>query len=312
MPIFTQGEAMPFLEKVWKYKVPISLNLVASGIAQLVPLYYKLPDFQAEVKSCYPAVDRFLTNNPVHVFLINWFALFLLPMISILMVKKVISKTIPMDEEKLSIFFAALEQPVQVKLNRFARKAVQILSAHDKPSGKKIFDEITQPRKQCKRIIEALYSFYMNVDNRGADFKVVLYFIEDGAVQKDVIYAPPNLPPATSIATLSAPDAPIMTAVRTREPVILEDIQDRSGPVKFVFRDKEDHRTGSLLCYPIVINHMGVAPMVLSVFSNVPNYFNKTNKPVYDYVFRKFQSRLAIEYCLMIIKHSVNGTGGKI
>jgi len=302
---------MAFFEKVWKYKVPISLNLVAAGTAQLVPLYYKLPNFQADVKASFPAIDSFLINHPVHVFIINWLALFLLPMLSVFMVKRAISKSIPMDEEKLSSFFAALEQPVQIKLNRFATKVVSLKESREGISGKKIFDEITQPRKQCRKIVEALYSFYTVVDEKNAEFKVVLYFVEDGEIKKNTIYAPPHLPPATSVEHLSAPDSPIMTAVRTREAVILEDIQDMRGPVRFVFRDQEDKRKGSLLCYPIVINHIGSAPMVLSVFANIPSYFNKNNKPVYDYVFRKFQNRLAIEYCLMVIKAAVTDAGGR-
>ena len=50
--------------------------------------------------------------------------------------------------------------------------------------------------------------------------------------------------------------------------------------------------------------------MVLSVFTDTPKYFNKANRVVYDYVFKKFQNRLAIEYCLMVLKDATKTSGG--
>lgn len=215
-----------------------------------------------------------------------------------------------MDAKCLGIFLSALEQPVQLKLDRFANALKDAKGATKKVKAKDTFNAITQPRIQCQRIVDAMYSFYCNVDDLDTKFKVVLYFIDEEKIKDNAIYAPLDSPPTTPVKSLSAQDSPIMTAVRKREPVILESVRSSNGSAKFVFRDQEDHRDGSLLCYPIMINHIGSAPMVLSIFTDTPKYFNKENRVAYDYVFKKFQNRLAIEYCLMVLKDATKTSGG--
>lgn len=297
------------VKTAWRYKLPISLYMAAAIVSQIGPWYYRSATLQADVLAFSPPLSQFLASHELAVVTSNIVLTALMAIFGIPAVKVALGKHIPLNENGLLTFLKMLEVPVQYKLDRFCQKIEALSSGagsgKSAAQAKQLFLDITQPDKQIKTIVESIFNYYSAIDTTNSTFKVVLFFVKKGKIVDDpIFYYPRSCAPSTPINKLNSPGTAIMKAVETGKPVILDDIRKAPKDASFVRIDGDD-RDGSLMCYPIRIHHINEIRMVLSVFTETPDYFKRKNEKIYRFVIEPFQLRLVIEYCLLTLKKSV-------
>lgn len=287
----------------------------AAFIAQAGPIFYRFTGVQTTIKRNIPILYDMLIGNDITIFS---FCFILSAGLSIYGIPKVklIFSSIP--EKGLLTLFELIDTPVQYKLDRFSNKLKEIKeldASQSKKSGinaKDIFLDITQPVKQIKTIVESIFYYFTSLEDEKISAKVVVFFTKDMELLEDIgpYYYPRDCVPSTPISLLKNPKSPLMTAARTKKPVIIESVKKPPRDIEFV-RQPDDDRDGSLLCYPININHLNEVRMVISIFCTTPKFFTKENRAYYEFVLEKFKKRLVIEYSLLILKDRVEAKGGK-
>jgi hypothetical protein len=305
---------MEFATTLWKARWLWLRILITSVIPCLLLSYYQVNDIKIEINDMSPWLGRHLSSSP---FSVNFFCFLIIAISQFLgnkSLREAVLSRIPLNETGLLTFLRVLERPVQKKLDRFTSVAHELLSDERQDvqySDSEIFCKITKPLEQMACILESIYQFYIGIDSDDARFKIVLYFVERGRLlEKPLLYSPSDCHPTTPIRLLSNSRSPIMTAIRLKKLCLIEDISKPPSGVEFI-RGDDRERTGSLLCYPVTVQHIGEVRMVISILcEGRANYFKKGNSKIYNFVFEKFRNRLVIEYGLYMLTLKANCAGG--
>lgn len=147
------------------------------------------------------------------------------------------------------------------------------------------------------------FYFFTTIDKQNRKIKVVVFNIDENLTIADTShYYPRDSHPTTPKELLDNPKSPIINAAKKQKLIIVEDTQNPPQNIEFM-KAKDDERRGSLICYPILIPRLKRVRMVVSVFApHSPGYFQEYQRRVYDFVLERFRKRLAIEYCLLLLK----------
>ena len=298
------------LKLAWAFKWPVALYIISSIISQLGQLFFRSSSIQAKVTGISPWTAELMRNNEFETCFA--FVLFgtIISIYGIPKVRTALGKYIPLNETALLSFLQSLEIPVQYKLDRFSKKIALILknrelAAPKANSPESMFLEITQPEKQFNTIVEAIWYYHKLVDNSNTSFKVVLFFVEDEALDENTIYYfPRDCSPSTPPSLLADPKTAVMRSARTGKMTIIENVTKPPKDITFV-RVEGDDRSGSLLCYPVKINQLNKVRMVISIFCETPNYFSRKSEAIYEFLLAPFKKRLVIEFCLLKLKEEV-------
>lgn len=298
------------LSRIWRYKYPILLYVVASAVAQMGPYFFRSLNIQQSVAKASPLLAEVMLANEPSIIAINTLLSISIALFGIPKIKTALSQHLPLNELGLLTFLRMLDVPVEYKLDRFSKKAHEVLSAGDSlnrkvTNPKSIFNEITQPDKQINTIIEAIWYYYKSIDSGNTKIKVVLFFINNGIIDPgEVYYFPRDCAPNTSTDLISDPRTALMRSVRSGKMVVIDSVKNPPKDVIFA-RAEGDDRDGSLVCAPIKVNRLQQVRMVISLFAEKPKYFTKNDTEIYKFVLEPFQKRLIIEYCLLKIKSAV-------
>ncbi|MFP5223275.1 MAG: hypothetical protein ACLGSA_13370 [Acidobacteriota bacterium] len=298
-----------WLDRLWRYKVPIILYICALVVVQIGPYYYRSDTIRGYLFVEIPSAYDFLRSYELLITVLLFVSGATIPLFGAPSIKAAFGRHLPLNEKGLLTFLKQLDVPVEYKLDRFSQKISKLTDEKEKrkPSSsfvKSLFLDITQPEKQIKTIIESIWGYYSAIDTTNSNFKVVLFFFEEELVQDPMFYYPRHCAPCTPIDILKDPKSAVMVAAKTGHPVIIEDINKSPKEVIFV-RQEGDGRTGSIMCFPILINHVNKPKMILSIFTETPGYFRRSNQKIYEFVLKPFKKRLVIEYCLLFLKKTV-------
>lgn len=301
---------------IWNYKWPILLYLSALIVVQIGPYYYKSDTYRAFLYVQLPILYDLLRDYEFVVTCTLFGLGAAIPLFGMPSIKSAFGRNLPLNEKGLLTFLKLLDVPVEFKLDRFCQKICHTTPEDAKKKSvasfaSSIFLEITQPEKQFKTIIESIFGYYSAIDTTNAKFKVVLFFIDNDTISGMPFYYPRDCSPSTPVDVLRNPKSAVMVAVKSGRPVIIENIKKPPKGIEFA-RAEGDDRPGSIMCFPIRINHVNKSRMVLSVFTETPGYFKKSNLEIYEFVIKPFQKRLVIEYCLLALKKMVQAQKGEV
>lgn len=205
---------------------------------------------------------------------------------------------------------SAIDNVVGAKEQRFSRHLQKLRLGGAQAAAGDVFSEITKPDEQMNSLILGVYSVFDSVLKGQIEGKYVLKVNlatvdHDGNVKSIHFHYPSNHPVRSSLEALNDPRSAMRSAVRTRQPVILESIYAESLRPKPRFvvtdstREKED---GSLICFPVIHDALGVVVFVISIHVDRAGVFKQKYLHSYTELLKPFSLRIKLEYSLFALK----------
>jgi len=208
---------------------------------------------------------------------------------------------ISVEVETAITLLEALDHPLKVKADRFAKASVdpEILSNPDKT-----FYKITKPGEQISLLTHACFTFLKFIDTH--------HFKEKGDITGGLLKFENGKPsrwvgPHSISATpdeLNHPKSSVMTAAKTKKPVVISDIQKaikKKAQNYLPLQKNHNEEKGSLICYPLYHMETKTVPYVLSIHSEEPGYFKEPDFIV-KWGIERFAERILLEHSLEIIR----------
>lgn len=192
------------------------------------------------------------------------------------------------------------------KKSRFLK--VTKLAILNRWGKEKIFLEITQPEQQIALLVKALHGIFEYLFKNKVNFRVGLMRVADNKPSEWFCFEPEDHPPRTSAKVLSAPTSAIMKALKTKEMVIVSDLQDElkkksKEDRNFIKGSSDLSAEGSLLTFPIYCPNTKNPIYVLSVLAKQKKCLDEKNKELYFWIIDIFLSRILLEHHLMLLKN---------
>ncbi|WP_461209910.1 hypothetical protein [Desulfocurvus sp. DL9XJH121] len=302
------------IKHVWKIKWALGLWLLAGFVVNLPSHFYNpnTPAVAEIIFTEYPSLHAWLTGHPVWAVLGSSTIAFILSGLSLFPLKSAYCSGIPLQDDGLLAFLDVIERPVSAKLDRFCEIAKKLSATNGHPKGPefgaKVFLEITQPESQIREIAQSIFLFFRALDQANTKLKVAIFYIKDKKVlDQPIAYAPSDSYPTTPIDKLNGPGTPIAKAIKTKKLVIVPDTSKTKQGINF-YREPDDTRRGSMICYPVVIPHLREVRLAICVYApESPGYFKDRTwaKQYYTFVFDKMQRRLILEHSLHMMRKRV-------
>ena len=205
------------------------------------------------------------------------------------------------------VLLETIESVVEEKRKRFA-SAVQTLlnGGSSSPTCAKVFNTITQPKKQIESIIEALELCFKKLYPKEY-FKIALMRIEDNTLKEWVYFLPYTAKPNTDINELRDPDSTISHALASKRLIVVEDVQRelvKENNKKYVKGSTRDNENWSQLCYPVKSISSNEVIFIICIGAKKANFFqnNPNSLTSYEWLLSFFSSRLALEHSLAELK----------
>jgi hypothetical protein len=170
-----------------------------------------------------------------------------------------------------------------------------------------IFSELTKPEQQISLLISALKACIECIDQTNSFFRVGLLLIKNDEPYEWACFDPAGRPPRTPAGDLSHPGSTVMQSIKTKTPVLVEDIakelkiknKDNRRFLKFNTAAGED---GSQLCYPIIHPATGKVAYVITVAGDKKLCLAEKHLPLYTWLIDHFAMRISLEHSLLLIK----------
>ena len=205
------------------------------------------------------------------------------------------------DSEGLLTLFETLEKVVGAKATRFGGFIKKLHQG--KESAVDVFNSITKPDQQIIMLVAGLHSFFDAIDSVGVNIRVCLISAKDGIPNDFYYYYPESEPPKASIEELQLPESTAATAIRKKRMVIVPDVQEEVGKENGQYvGDDSGQEERSLICYPVIHHYTSTVPYVIAVVADKSGYFKTTKKQIYNWIFRHFAVRIALEHSLLLLK----------
>lgn len=175
----------------------------------------------------------------------------------------------------------------------------------DMKKGKTIFLKITQPGKQLFLLITALRTIFEKIDPK-TYFRICLFEVKNDKLSGVYYYAPDDDAPKTPLTTLSQSESTIMSSIRDRKMIIIEDIQKelKKDKSRQYVRGTTEKEPGSQLCYPIVDRKNNVI-YVVAINGDRKRCLELSKKKLYSWVIAHIVLRIKLENSLLKLKESV-------
>jgi len=280
--------------------------LLKPGVLGIPPLlvtaFYSNKTFGQYVTSNLPVVAQFLNAQAIWAIVCAAIYPGIVVALSQSVSQRVQSKG--PNVENLLALLATLDGVVGAKLNRFA-DFVRNTQSLGKESA---FCTITSPEKQIEELIRGVCTFFIATqpDKPRRLIRVVLAVLEEGKVTALPIFFPQDEPVRATIEELNEPRSAIQLAAKGKKILIVEDIakevKKREAKRRFAPSGNEDDQFGSLICYPIVYNHTGIVPYVISIHCEEEGFFKHEEAALYELFLQRFALRICLEYSLQQIK----------
>lgn len=251
----------------------------------------------------FPDVAQFLNTYNVLFFAAAAVYSYVLLAIAGAIVKRAASTDV--DRHDLLALLQAIDGVVGAKLGRFSKHA-----RGNSLTAENAFATITDPVVQIAEITRCIAEYFNAAlpPKQKRLIRVVLAEITNDRISDIVCFFPQDAPIQSSIKDLNKPNSAIMTAVRTRRVVVIDDIAKelrRSNPSYVATGNQEDH-VGSIICYPVVTGPKQVS-FVISIHCEEDKWFRRARAGVYGLALDRFALRMKLEYELLQLKEKLCG-----
>ncbi len=218
-----------------------------------------------------------------------------------------VAKKIPkLEIHNILNLFETINIVVDNKSKRF-RSFLEEYMADKDNSKKNIFQEITKPDQQIGLLINALKTYFENQSNNTIAYKVGLVRIIEGKIADWSAYCPEEYQPRTTIEQLSHPSSAIMQAIKTRNSILISDIQNellkkQKQNRKMIKGNRPLDEEGSILVDPIISPTTKNVEYVITVAGDSKNSLTEGNLEIYRWILTNFRQRIILEHNLLTIK----------
>jgi len=303
--------------KIWSSSFWIRWVLapIATGVLPALTFaYYKFSAISDYVHKEASWLSNWLDSDAFFILI----AIFIYPTALLAFARFVVNRvnSTGVNQDVLLSLVATLDQIVGCKAERFGKYAAELKNNGKNDGIENTFEVITQPITQIAEITRGIYTLFntLMAERRPRVLvKVVLAVVKDKKISELPIYFPQDEQPGTSIQILNHPNSTMMTALNTKKMVIIESTRKESRKKigrKFVASDEEDQDSDcSLICFPIRHKFTNTVPFILSIHCDEGGIFNKNeHSQLYEHLLGRFESRICLEYSLMLIKEEVSKT----
>jgi len=216
-----------------------------------------------------------------------------------------LAKKKKLDIDSLVFLHRLLETIVESKAHRFGDYAKQ-LRGKTRPANQ-IFNQITQPEQQIALQVQGIHSFfsYLYPD---VGIRVGLASIENDIPTEWFYWVPENKPPHTPIESLQSEHSTLVTCLRRRDMMIVEDTQaearKENGGCFIHTREGVKDAECSLICYPVIDGYTSTISYVVNLATDRKDVLLEKNRDLYQWMFGHFALRMCLEHSLLTIKKS--------
>jgi len=252
-----------------------------------------------------PIVSNFLSLNPFWVIVGSGILVIIIRGVFSLL-KDYSLETSIIDTETMVNITNTLDEIVKNKYSRFSNKVIQ-LGSNPCPPGE-IFTDITKPDQQILLLVAGLKKIFETIyKQQDAEIKANLMIIRKDIPVAWMVFLSKTDVQSTEPKELAEPQSSIMTAVKAKNVLIIDDIQShiKEKNIKkkqFIKANTADDSQGSLICYPISCKTSNAVEYVLTISCNRKNCFKSSHKPLYMWLLPMFASRILVEHALLKLK----------
>lgn len=208
----------------------------------------------------------------------------------------------------LTALISALDNVVGKKMNRFGEYAKKMQNNNMKKE--EIFEKITQPDIQIEHLILNLHNLISLLTN-DQSIKIVLAEIKDSIPIEYKCFMPNDIIPPLNLTNGDAKNSFFHYCASERKTVFISDIEKHLNKNKntkrkannYVPSRNSDDNIGSIICYPVIHEHLNKVIYVISFKSKVVNLFNEKFKKDHSFFVDEFIKRLTLEYSLFYLKN---------
>jgi len=218
-----------------------------------------------------------------------------------------IAKKIPkLEIHNIINLFETINIVVDNKSKRF-RAFLEEYIVDGENRKKNIFREITKPDQQIGLLINAIKTYFENQSNNTVAYKVGLVRIIDAQLHDWSAYCPEEYQPRTTIEQLSHPSSAIMQAIKSRNTILIPDIQSELSKKqkqtrKMIKGNRSADEEGSLLVDPIISPTTKNVEYVMTIAGDSKNSLIESNLEIYRWILTNFRQRIILEHNLLTIK----------
>lgn len=210
------------------------------------------------------------------------------------------------DSKGLLTLFESLEAIVGAKANRFGEYLKSYINGSK--NAKEVFQAITKPDQQIALIAAGLHGFFDAIDTVDVNFRVCVISTKGGLATDFYYYHPISEPPRAEIKDLQSSESTVSVCLRKKSIVIVPDVHEvvEKGKNREYVGSTSGQDERSILCYPVMHHYTDDIPYVISVVADKKDYFRTEKKHFYNWVFRHFAVRMALEHSLLLLKKETN------
>lgn len=301
------------IHKFWVHSVWVRwvLTPVVTGVVPALTIaYFSNKAFGEIVRKQFPAFAAGLDSSSLLILI----SAFIYPTLLIAFARFVMHRVSSngVNQDILLSLIATLDQIVGCKAERFGEYVTNLKRAKKDGGVDKTFEAITQPNVQIAEITRGVWTLFNVLLSEARPrtlIRVVLAEVANNKIVGLPVFFPQDEPPRTEIKMLNLPNSTMMTALQTKKMVIIDstkkELQKKQGRRYVASNDDDRESDGSLICFPIRHKVTNSVPFVLSIHSDEVGMLNKMHSQLYEHLLGRFESRISLEYSLLIIKGEV-------
>ncbi|MCQ9376068.1 hypothetical protein NMQ14_17610 [Methyloversatilis sp. XJ19-13] len=300
----------------WSHKLIFAYFWAAwiSIFPSLLTAYYSSDKFSSKIRAAVPKIADFLDENIVYAMILSiviWVPISCL-------IRSVIVKSLRTEpiswENAPQLVLKALDGIVGYKEKRFVechQSFSEIKKRGEAITADRVFKEITNPKAQINRIVEAIHhTFGFLTQKPGSpvgNITTSLAFIQNGVLRDFICSFPANHKISAFVGGLSNENSTIMTCFKSERLIAISSVlneKTKKTPRYVTVCKENDDEDGSLLCYPIKLTNLD-ADVVVSIFHPEAGVFDDRFRNKYREVLETFALRIRLEFALLDLRRIV-------